>query len=88
MTVDTNTLAKQIYEQARQLPPESLTDLAKYVEFLNYRTGGDKAVEQPIDVTQIVKLEGILEGYGIDVSPERLAEVRREMWRKFEDLET
>ena len=29
MTIDTGVLAKQIYEQARQLSPENLADLAK-----------------------------------------------------------
>ena len=90
MTLDSNALAQQIYEQARQLPAESLEGLAQYVEFLMYKSGDrDRKIDvEPVDKSLlIVKLGGILEGYDIDVSPEKLAEVRRVMSLKFEDIE-
>ncbi|MCB0003182.1 MAG: hypothetical protein KDI07_04310 [Anaerolineae bacterium] len=84
MTVDTNVLARQIYEQARQLPPESLTDLAKYVEFLQFKVG-DRLADEPSlpDGLRVVNLRGLFKGY--DFSPELLAEARREMWSSLEE---
>jgi hypothetical protein len=73
---------QSIIEQIKGLPPESLDDLASYVDYLNYRTRRVEPVERPLD---IVKLGGLLEGYDVDVSPEKLAETRREMWRKHKD---
>lgn len=86
MSADTGVLAEQIYEQARQLSPESLADLAKYVEFLRF-----KAQEVTKDTTapgklRVVKLRGVLKGY--DFSPELLAEARREMWQSLETPES
>lgn len=82
MTIDTGVLAKQIYDQARQLSPESLADLAKYVEFLRFKTQ-DVASQPPLsDKLRIVKLRGVLKGY--DFSPELLAEARRDMWQSLE----
>lgn len=84
MTVDTNVLARQIYEQARQLPPESLTDLAQYVEFLRFKAG-DGLVDEPDHPkgVRVINLRGLLKGY--DFSPELLAEARREMWSSLEE---
>ena len=78
MTIDTGVLAKQIYEQARQLSPENLADLAKYVEFLRFKTqDAPKGTSTP-NKLRIVKLRGLFKGY--DFSPELLAKVRREIW--------
>ena len=82
MTIDTGVLAKQIYEQARQLSPENLADLAKYVEFLRF-TAQDGAKEPSTpNKLRVVKLRGLFTGY--DFSPELLAEARREMWQSLE----
>lgn len=73
--------AQQIYEQIQDLPEESLSDLAKYIEFLRFKahtTTTDKGAEKPL---RIIKLRGLLKGY--DFSPEFIAEARREMWKKF-----
>lgn len=81
----TTTTAQHIFEQIKTLPSDSLDELATYVDFLRYKTRkAEDAVptEKPL---RAVKLGGLLKGYNVDVSPERLAEVRREMWRKFED---
>lgn len=85
MAQESNVLIEMIFEQARQLPPESLSDLAKYVEFLTYKTSGDWVEDHPISVAQITKLDGILEGF--DFSPEVLAEARRELWSGFGDID-
>ena len=86
MTIDTGVLAQQIYEQARQLSPENLADLAKYVEFLRF-TAQD-ATKEPSTPRKlrIVKLRGLFKGY--DFSPELLAEARREMWQSLETSES
>jgi hypothetical protein len=39
-SIDAAVLAQQICEQARQLSPENLADLAKYVEFLRFKSQG------------------------------------------------
>ena len=86
MTVDTSVLAKQIYEQARHLPPESLADLAQYVEFLRFKAQSTTKEAPTPGKLRIVKLRGLLKGY--DFSPELLAEARREMWQSLETAES
>jgi len=81
----TTTTAHYIFEQIKTLPNDSLDELATYVEFLRFkaRKAGDvEPVELPL---RVIKLRGLLKGY--DFSPEVLAETRREMWRKYEDVE-
>ena len=86
MTIDTGVLAKQIYEQARQLSPENLADLAKYVEFLRFKTQDVTKGTSTPNKLRIVKLRGLFKGY--DFSPELLAEARREMWQSLETPES
>ena len=80
---------QQLIEQIQALPQDSLDDLATYVEFLRSRANKPTVDdEEPAEERwRAVKLGGLPTGYDIDVSPGRLAEVRREMWRKFEDVE-
>ena len=77
---------QQIIQQIKALPKDSLDDLADYLEFLRFKAQKTQESEATEERLRIVKLGGLLKGY--DVSPERLAEVRREMWRKFEDAES
>ena len=86
MTPESNVLIERIYAQARQLPPESLADLANFMEFLTFTASSDTTEDRLVDVSQIMKLEGILVGY--DVSPEALAETRRELWAGFGELDS
>jgi len=79
---DAAIISQQIIQQIKGLPKDSLDDLATYVEFLRFKAQKTQQVESSDERLRIVKLGGLLKGY--DVSPERLAEVRREMWRKFE----
>ncbi len=81
------TTAEAIIEQIKELPPESLEDLASYVEFLRFKAQRGEEAKPDEKRLTIVKLGGILKGYDIDVSPESLAEARREMWRKYQDAE-
>lgn len=83
---NTPVTEQQIIKQIRALPKDSLDDLADYLEFLRFKAQKAQESEAAAQRLRIVKLSGLLKGY--DVSPERLAEVRREMWRKFEDSES
>ena len=78
----TTATTQSIIEQIKGLPPESLDDLATYVDFLRYRPRWVEPADKPLE---IVKLGGLLVGYDVDVSPEKLAETRREMWSKYQD---
>ena len=59
MTIDTGVLAKQIYEQARQLSPDNLADLAKYVEFLRSRPRMLRREPSTPNKLRIVELRGL-----------------------------
>ncbi|MFN8443864.1 MAG: DUF2281 domain-containing protein [Caldilineaceae bacterium] len=73
---------QEIYRQIKTLPPDSLEDLAIYLEFLRFKTHKTEAPSIPPKTSlRIVNLRGMLKGY--DFSPELLAEARKEMWNKF-----
>ena len=82
--MSTSGLAKKIYEQARLLPEDSLLDLEKYVEFLQYKSSQRKSNKLTSGVDELVKLDGILAGY--DFSPDLLAEARWKLWQGFGDI--
>ncbi|MEZ4769331.1 MAG: hypothetical protein R2844_13005 [Caldilineales bacterium] len=76
---------QQIIDQIRSLPPESLDDLAVYVDFLRFKAsqaGDAEPGEKPL---RVINLRGILRGH--DFSPEALAEARHEMWHSLETSE-
>ena len=85
MAIDSGVLAQQIYEQARQLSPENLADLAQYVEFLRFKAQGATKEASTPGKLRVVKLRGLLKGY--DFSPELLVEARREMWQSLESIQ-
>ena len=68
------SITQELYQKIETLPPESLTDLAQYIEFLRFKT--DQAADAPVAQRplRLVKLRGLLKGY--DFSPELLAETR------------
>lgn len=82
-------LAEKISKQLKTLPEESLIKVAHYIDAL--LSDARKTVRKPTTPRnpkhplRIIKLGGILKGY--DFSPELLAQARREMWKKFADLE-
>jgi len=76
-------LAEKLQREILELPPESLPDLEKFVEFLRFkeRSGKKKpSTKPPFDPTDAIRLDGLLKGY--DFSPEFIKEVRQEMWHK------
>ena len=83
----TTTTAHHIFEQIKTLPNDSLDELATYVDFLRFKARQAEDAEPAEKPLRVIKLGGLLKGYDVDVSPERLAEIRREMWRKYEDVE-
>lgn len=83
--MQTATTTQHIIEQIKVLPPESLDDLATYVDFLRFRNQSVNAKSAAYDKLRVVNLRGILKGY--DFSPEFVAEARREMWQSMEAAE-
>lgn len=81
----TTTTTQQLFEQIKTLPSDSLDELATYVDFLRYKTRKVEDAQPTETPLRVIKLRGLLKGY--DFSPEVLAEARREMWRKYEDVE-
>jgi len=75
---------QQIVEKIRMLPSEELFELDNFIEFLRFKTQNLPAAEAPKNMRRI-HLRGILAGY--ELEPEMLAEVRRDLWRKFEQTE-
>jgi hypothetical protein len=88
MTVNARTTnpatptAQQIHQQIEDLPPESLVELADYLEFLRFKAGKSIETAKPSSL-RLIRLRGLLKGY--DFSPELLTEARREMWHKFQE---
>jgi hypothetical protein len=83
----TTTTTQQLFEQIKALPSDSLSELATYVDFLRFKARKAEDAEPAEKPLRVIKLGGLLKGHDVDVSSERLAEARREMWRKFEDIE-
>jgi hypothetical protein len=79
--MSTAVTAQQLCEHIQDLSEESLSELAKYIEFLRFKTRTAAIVEGTEESLRIIRLRGLLKGY--DFSPELIAEARREMWRKF-----
>jgi hypothetical protein len=73
---------QQIHSEIDSLPQESLIELANFLEFLRFKTT-QTARQVAASPIKIIKLRGIVQG--ADVSPKRLAEVRQELWQKFQD---
>ena len=82
---NTTPTTRQIIEQIKTLPTDSLDDLATYVDFLRFKASKAEDAEPAEKPLRVINLRGLLKGY--DFSPEALAEARREMWRKFEDVD-
>jgi hypothetical protein len=79
---DSTALTHKLQQQVLELPPESLPDLEKFIEFLRFKFQPRKPKPAKANPPlKIVRLGGLLKGY--DFSPELLAEARREMWHRF-----
>ena len=82
---NTTVTIQQIYEQIGSVPPESLSDLADYIEFLRFKVHRAATQPEPAFPLRIIRLRGLLKEY--DFSPELLAEARGDMWRKLHSLQ-
>ncbi|MDL1896919.1 DUF2281 domain-containing protein [Anaerolineae bacterium CFX7] len=72
---------KQMNESIKALPPESMEELAVFVQYLQYKYQRQAIRKRRPKPTRLKDLHGILKGY--DFSPEKIAEARREMWGNF-----
>ena len=79
---DSTSLVRQVLEQARDLPEESLQELVTFVGYLRFRADNQSTSTEAAGGLQPVKLGGMLRGY--DFSPQLLADARREMWQRHE----
>jgi hypothetical protein len=69
------TIAEQIYEKVKQLPPERQAKVLDFAEGLAAEAGEKRPpLNGPI---------GVLSHLRMDVSEEDIAEARREMWGSF-----
>jgi hypothetical protein len=80
------TLTRQeVCQQIQELPDESLGELARFVEFLQFKTGKDKPeieIEHDTPFHPLgFELEGLFAGYNF--SPKFIADAREEMWGNF-----
>lgn len=71
---------EEIFEQIKDLPPESLKELVYFIEFLRFKLK-EREGEEKTPYRIVARLEGILDGYNI--TDEEIAAARQEMWSKF-----
>ncbi len=74
----TNLTKQQLYKTIDELPPESLSEVAQFLEFLKFKQARGQAIPQK----RIVKLGGLWKDQP-EITEEDIAEARREMWGKF-----
>jgi len=67
------TVIENVVQRLAELPPGSQLEVLDFVEFLAQKSGERRPLFNP---------EGLWAGQGADVSPEEIAEARREMWGK------
>lgn len=69
MTVE-ETALKRMIEQLATLPPESFEEVARFIEFLQFKAG-----QMP---QRVVKLGGLWDGYSF--TEEEITAARQEVW--------
>lgn len=70
------TVAEQVAEKLKELPPDKQQEVLEFVDTISTELTSRPKLTNP---------EGLWAGRGCDISPEELAEARREMWGKFYD---
>jgi hypothetical protein len=69
------SIEEAILEKVRTLPPEKQSELLDFAEFLQARLPTPKRPKR--------SLRGLWSKFGINISEEEIAELRREMWKNF-----
>jgi hypothetical protein len=70
--MDATGTKQKILKALDNLPPESLTDVEKFLDYLQFKAQRGKCP---------VQLGGLW--HGVTISDEDIAEARREMWSRF-----
>lgn len=68
------TIAEQVLEKLRKLPPEKQKEVLRFVDHLQ---------EKAADESPARDLHGLWRNSGFDITEEDIAEARREMWGNF-----
>ena len=72
------TVIENVVQKLADLPPGSQLEVLDFVEFLAKKSGQRHPLFNP---------EGLWANQGSDISPEDIAEARREMWGKYDRQE-
>ncbi|MGQ9628297.1 MAG: hypothetical protein ACUVV0_15510 [Anaerolineae bacterium] len=75
---------EEIFEQIKDLPPESLKELAYFIEFLRFKLK-EREGEKKTPYRIVAKLEGLWEGE--EFTAEEITRLRRELWAGFGERE-
>ncbi len=76
-----------LYQTIDRLPENTLLELARFIEFLQFksqrdvRVNDDTATKEEPPFNPVYFPEGILQGY--EFSPEFIADARKELWAAF-----
>lgn len=65
------SIADDVMERLRSLPPENQRQALRYIEVLQRQTDNDRPRR---------RLKGLLSDLNVDITEEDIAEARREMW--------
>jgi hypothetical protein len=68
------TIAEQVFEKLRDLPPEKQKEVLEFVEALKKQNGSPKPLPN---------IRGLWKDHYTDITEEDIAEARREMWGNF-----
>jgi len=80
---------QDVKSKVDELPPDDLTKVLEYIEFLMYKHESPepkkRVADQQTPYHVAVKLEGLWEDY--NVSDEDIAAARKEMWAGFGEID-
>ena len=72
------TVIENVVQKLAQLPPSQQLEVLDFIDFLSEKIHRKEQLFNP---------EGLWAGRGEDISPEDLAEARKEMWGKYDKEE-
>jgi len=67
----TQTVRQQVHQILEELPPESLEELAHFLDFLRFKYGAGKP--------RVVALGGLWEGLDLDIGDEEVRALRQQV---------